>query len=145
MTGHTFTGHTAACAAGVAVQRVINRDRLIDRVAESGPRFLALLRAALRDVEAVGDIRGRGYFAGIEFVRDRKTKRPFDSEQKLFLKVRSHALELGLICYPNGGNVDGIRGDTVILAPPYICTDAHLEEISDKFAESVRRALAEVA
>ena len=76
-TGHTFTGHTAACAAGLAVQRIIARDSLLDRVRNAGAAFQSAVRASLSGFDEVGDVRGRGFFIGIEFVRDRPTKSPF--------------------------------------------------------------------
>lgn len=140
-TGHTFTGHTAACAAGVAVQKIVARERLVERVAANGPRLMAALAEALKDVDAVGDIRGRGHFFAAELVADRATKAPFPAERKLHLKIREQALENGLICYPVGGNVDGVNGDIVILAPPYNASDAELDEILDKTARSIRQVL----
>ncbi len=140
-TGHTFTGHTAACAAGVAVQRIIARDGLLARVAGNEARIKHWMAEALAGVDAVGDIRGRGHFFCAELVADRGTKEPFEASRKLFLKVRAQAMENGLICYPVGGNVDGVRGDIVILAPPYNCTDAELEEIVGKCALSIRQVL----
>ncbi|MCB1433531.1 MAG: aminotransferase class III-fold pyridoxal phosphate-dependent enzyme, partial [Alphaproteobacteria bacterium] len=95
----------------------------------------------LKDVEAVGDIRGRGFFQAIELVADRNTKRPFEAERKLFMKIRQKAFDNGLICYPVGGNVDGINGDVVILAPPYNVTESELTEIVDKTAMSIRQVL----
>ena len=89
----------------------------------------------------MGDIRGRGHFIALELVADRQTKRPFDPDLRLFLKIRAQALENGLICYPVGGNVDGRAGDIVIFAPPYNATDAELAEIVDKGATSVRQVL----
>jgi adenosylmethionine-8-amino-7-oxononanoate aminotransferase len=141
MTGHTFTGHTACCAAGVAVQKIVARERLVERVAAMEQPFRAMLADATHDIAAVGDIRGRGYFQAIELVADRDSKAPFDGERKLFMKVRQQAFENGLICYPVGGNVDGINGDVVILAPPYNASDAELTEIVDKTAASIRQVL----
>lgn len=140
-TGHTFTGHTAACAAGVAVQKIVAREGLVERVAANGPRLKGWLAEALAGVEAVGDIRGRGHFIALELVADRDTKVPFPAERKLFMKIRAQAMANGLICYPVGGNVDGVNGDIVIFAPPYNCTDDELTEIVDKGARSVRQVL----
>lgn len=140
-TGHTFSGHTAACAAGVAVQGIIERDGLLARVAANGARLKGWLSDALTGVDAVGDIRGRGHFICAELVADRVTKAPFAAERKLFLKVRERAMQNGLICYPVGGNVDGVSGDIVILAPPYNASDAELVEIVDKCATSIRQVL----
>ena len=142
MTGHTFTAHTACCAAGVAVQRIVARENLVERVRGNGPKLAALLADALSGVDAVGDIRGRGYFQAIELVADRKMKTPFPAERKLFMKIRQKAFDNGLICYPVGGNADGVNGDVVILAPPYNVTDAELTEIVDKTALSIRQVLA---
>jgi hypothetical protein len=140
-TGHTFTGHTAACAAGVAVQRIVARERLVERVAANGPKLMTWLAEALAGVAAVGDIRGRGHFIAAELVADRDRKSPFPAERRLHLKIREQALENGLICYPVGGNVDGVSGDIVILAPPYNATEAELTEIIDKTATSIRQVL----
>ncbi len=140
-TGHTFTGHTAACAAGVAVQKIVAREGLLARVATNGPRLIADWRSALDGLDAVGDIRGRGHFICAELVANRDTKEPFPADRRLFIKVRAQAMANGLICYPVGGNVDGARGDIVILAPPYNATEAELEEIIDKAARSIRQVL----
>ncbi len=140
-TGHTFTGHTASCAAGVAVQKIVARDGLLAKVAAKGPRLKGWLADAFAGVDAVGDIRGRGHFIALELVADRVSKQPFDKDRKLFMKIRAQAMENGLICYPVGGNVDGVSGDIVILAPPYNCSDAELTEIVDKTARSVRQVL----
>lgn len=141
MTGHTFTGHTACCAAGVAVQKIVTRERLAERVAAMAPRLTAMLKESLAGIDAVGDIRGRGFFQAIELVSDRATKQPFPADQKLFMKIRARAFANGLICYPVGGNVDGINGDVVILSPPYNVTDNELTEIVDKCAMSIRQVL----
>ena len=140
-TGHTFTGHTAACAAGVAVQKIIARENLLERVAANEARLKSWLADALGDLDAVGDIRGRGHFLCAELVQNRTTKAAFDPGLKLALKIRAQAMDNGLICYPVSGNVDGISGDIVILAPPYNCTDAELTEIVDKTARSIRQVL----
>ncbi len=144
LTGHTFTGHTAACAAGVAVQKIVAREGLVPRVASVGVVFQAMLRDTLKDIEAAGDIRGRGFFVGVEFVESRETKEPFPAEHKLFLRLRRNAFERGLICYPSGGNVDGVKGDTVILAPPYVASEAELHDIARIFGEAVKASLAEI-
>ena len=142
MTGHTFAGHTAACAAGVAVQRIVERERLVEKVADDAPYLRAALQEALGDHPNCGDIRGRGFFLGIEAVPDRETKAPFDPALQVFLRLREQAFENGLICYPAGGNVDGRRGDHAILAPPFIATRQELDEIVERFARSFRQVMA---
>jgi adenosylmethionine-8-amino-7-oxononanoate aminotransferase len=142
MTGHTFTGHTACCAAAVAVQKIVAREGLVAKVRANEPKLKKMITEALSGVEAVGDIRGRGHFIATELVADRKTKKPFDGSLKLFMHVRQQALANGLICYPVGGNVDGINGDVIILAPPYNSTEAELTEMMDKMAKSIKQVLA---
>jgi adenosylmethionine-8-amino-7-oxononanoate aminotransferase len=141
MTGHTFTGHTACCAAGVAVQNIISREKLVEKVAANEQGIKSMLAEAFNGVDAVGDIRGRGHFIAIELVANRKTKAPFPADKRLFMRIRQQGLENGLICYPVGGNVDGVNGDIVIIAPPYNCTQSELGEIVDKTAKSVRQVL----
>ena len=145
LTGHTFSGHTAACAAGVAVQTIIERDDLLERVRTAGAGFQPALREALARYEDVGDVRGRGFLIGVELVRDRLTRTPFPAERALAETIGQCAFEDGLICYAAGGNVDGIEGDIVLLAPPFIATDAELEEIIARFARAVGRGLAQSA
>ena len=143
-TGHTFTGHTLACAGAAAVQEIIVRDKLVERVRVKGVQFQENLKDRIGDVEAVGDIRGRGFFVGVELVSNRETKEPFSPELMMFDRIRRHAMEVGLICYPAGGTLDGTRGDVVILAPPYIASDDELEEIIAKFDRTLRSAVEDV-
>ena len=142
MTGHTFSGHTAACAAGLAVQTIIEREHLVERVRTKGAEFQRALRESLSQFEEVGEVRGRGFFIGIELVQDRATRAPFAPERGLSFDIGQRAFADGLICYPCSGNVDGAAGDTVILAPPYNASDAELEEIDAKLSRAVGAALA---
>ena len=142
--GHTFTGHTLACAAASAVQEIVLRDALVARVHARGASFLADIKQGVGDLAAVGDIRGRGYFVGIELVADRDSKRAFDPALQLTEVVRHRTLEAGLICYPVSGTIDGESGDVVILAPPYNASDAELDEIADKLSQGVRLALQDI-
>jgi adenosylmethionine-8-amino-7-oxononanoate aminotransferase len=141
LTGHTFTGHTAACAAGLAVQRIIERDGLLQRVRNAGAALQSSLRNALARFEAVGDVRGRGYFIGVELVRDRRTKAAFPRQRALSFDIAARAFDNGLICYPCAGNVDGIDGDTLIIAPPYNISDVEIQELIEKFTAAVGAAL----
>jgi adenosylmethionine-8-amino-7-oxononanoate aminotransferase len=145
MTGHTYSGHTAACAAGLAVQRIIERESLVSRVHERGVTLRRELRAALDRFEGVGDVRGRGYLIGIELVRDRATREPFPAEWGVSHAIGRQAFADGLICYPCAGNVGGTRGDTVIVAPPYNASEAELTELIDKLSGAVARVLAALA
>ncbi len=144
MTGHTFTGHTSACAAGVAVQKIVTRDGLLDRVLARGAILQRELRAALSDVGEVGDVRGRGFFIGLEMVADPVSKEPFPAYASLHAAIGRRAFEAGLICYPCTGNVGGVAGDTVILAPPYNASEEELGEIISILSRAIRDSVAEV-
>ncbi|OZI50611.1 aspartate aminotransferase family protein [Bordetella genomosp. 4] len=139
--GHTYIGHATACAASLAVQRVIQEDNLLANVLARGEQLRAGLRAALADHPNVGDVRGRGLFVGVEFVADRSTKETLDPAQKTHAKLKATAKQNGLLVYPMGGTVDGVRGDHALLAPPFICTPADIDRIIDRFAQSVREVL----
>ncbi|QFZ84295.1 aspartate aminotransferase family protein [Variovorax paradoxus] len=135
--GHTYLGHPMACAAALAVQQVIRRDGLVAKVRDDGIAFGSMLAEALGDHPHVGDIRGRGFFWGVELVADRASKQPFDPSLKLHTRLKQDAMARGLLCYPFGGTVDGRQGDHVLLAPPYIATRDHLHDIVARLAASV--------
>jgi adenosylmethionine-8-amino-7-oxononanoate aminotransferase len=142
LTGHTYSGHTAACAAGLAVQRIIERESLVERVRVRGEALRRELRDALQRFEEVGDVRGRGYLNGIELVRDRSTREPFPAQRALSQSVARRAFEDGLIVYPCAGNVGGVSGDTIIVAPPFNASEAELAELIEKLASTISRTLA---
>ena len=142
--GFTYIGHPTACAGALAVQQAIERDDLLANVVGQGAQLHADLAARFDGHPHVGDIRGRGLFLGLELVADRATKTPFDPAQKLHARIKSAAFARGLICYPNGGTVDGVRGDHVLLAPPYILEDAHRAELVDKLSAAIADALDQV-
>ncbi len=140
--GHTYLGHPVACAAALAVQRVIHRDGLLARVRERGEVFGRLLREALGAHPHVGDIRGRGFFWGVELVAERVGKTPFDPARRLHARVKQAAMARGLLVYPMGGTVDGRQGDHVLLAPPFIASEADLAQIARLLATALDAALA---
>lgn len=140
--GHTYMGHPCACAAGVAVQQVIREEGLLERVRARGETLVEALNERFGNHAHVGDIRGRGLFLGLELVEERATKTPFDPGRRLHARIKSEALARGLVCYPMGGTVDGVRGDHVLLAPPFIVDEGHIEELVDKLGDAVDAALA---
>jgi adenosylmethionine-8-amino-7-oxononanoate aminotransferase len=139
--GHTYIGHPTACAAALAVQQVIQRDGLVAQVRARGEYLSSALRRRLGEHPNVGDIRGRGLFMGVEFVRDREAKTPFDPDLKLNARIKARAMENGLMVYPMGGTIDGRLGDHVLLAPPFIATEGQLDQIVDLLARSIEETL----
>ena len=143
--GHTYIGHPVAAAAALAVQQVIERDDLLSQVRRRGAALWRLLGEEFGDHPHVGDIRGRGLFMALELVRERADKEPFAPELKLHAAIKDKAMQNGLLVYPMGGTVDGLRGDHVLLAPPFIVTEAELVEIVGRLRDSVDSALKAVA
>ena len=139
--GHTYIGHPSAAAAGFAVVSTLIEEDLINRCAVMGEKLAFALNEKFSQHPHVGDIRGRGLFQGIELVGDRDTKEPFDATLSIHAKIKTAAFERGLTCYPTGGVVDGKRGDQVLLAPPFIIEDCHIDEITEKLGGAIDSVL----
>ncbi|HEX4928782.1 MAG TPA: aspartate aminotransferase family protein [Burkholderiales bacterium] len=139
--GHTYIGHAVACAAALAVQKVIQRDGLLERVRRQGAGLRERLQAAFGEHPHVGNIRGRGLFMALELVAERASKRPFDPAQRVHARVKAEAMARGLMVYPMGGTIDGRQGDHVLLAPPFIVADSELDAIVARLAAAVEAAV----
>ena len=139
--GHTYLGHAAACAGALAVQRRLHDDGLLAGVNPLGSLLEKKLRAAFGNHPHVGDIRGRGLFWGVELVSDRASKAPFDPKLRVHARVKKEALKAGLMCYPMGGTLDGVQGDHVLLAPPFILEEAQLDELVSKLGTALEAVL----
>src|SRR5207237_4584034 len=145
MHGPTYMGHPLACAAALAVQRTVREQDLLANVRAQGARLETRLVARFADHPHVGDIRGRGLFRGIELVADRASKAPFDPLLRLHSRIKSEAMQRGLLVYPMGGTVDGRSGDHVLIAPPFVVEESHVDEIADKLGAAIDAALSAVA
>ncbi|MGH8222675.1 MAG: aspartate aminotransferase family protein [Woeseiaceae bacterium] len=139
--GHTYIGHASACAAGVAVQQVLDRNGLLERTAVMGAAFLAMLGEAFAEHRRVGEVRGRGLFCGIELVKDRANKEGFANGSGLPDALRLAAMDEGLICYPGGIQVDGHTVPHIMLAPPMLVEERHMAECIDKLRKVLQRTL----
>ncbi|KZY36738.1 hypothetical protein A3731_15550 [Roseovarius sp. HI0049] len=139
--GHTYNGHPTACVAGLAVVSAILDRGLLPRVQAQGEKLAHRLADRFGQHPHIGDLRGRGLFHGIEIVADRDTKEPFDPSLGISAKIKKAAFEEGLVCYPMSGTIDGKHGDHVMLAPPFIISDAQLDEITDKLATALEKAI----
>lgn len=143
--GHTYLGHPMAAAAGLAVQEVIRRDGLLANVVAMGQHLRRRLLERFGNHHHVGDIRGRGLFCGVELVADRGTKEPFDPALKLNARIKQEAMARGLMVYPMGGTVDGVRGDHILLAPPFIVTREQVDTIVDRLGYAIDAATASIS
>ncbi len=141
--GHTYIGHAMAAAAALAVQQVIQRDQLLPQVLARGAYLQKQLHARFDAHPHVGDIRGRGLFWGVELVQDRSSKATFDPAFKLHAKVKAQAMAHGLLCYPMGGTIDGLHGDHVLLAPPFISSEAELDQVVERLGDAIDTVLAQ--
>jgi adenosylmethionine-8-amino-7-oxononanoate aminotransferase len=139
--GHTYVGHAVACAAALAVQRVIARDGLVAQVRSRGRYLARRLCETLGENAHVGDIRGRGLLMAVELVADRETKAPFDPALRLHASVKAEAMARGLLVYPMGGTIDGKSGDHVLVAPPFIVSENELDLIVERLAAALAAAL----
>lgn len=139
--GHTYLGHPTACAAAYAVLQKMISQNLPARVQMMGGKLQKALHDAFGQHPHIGDIRGRGLFLGLEFVQDRGQKTPFDPKLGINRKIKAAAFEAGLICYPMGGTINGKSGDHLLLAPPFIIDDHHVDEIITKLSTAFAVAL----
>lgn len=136
--GHTYICHATAASAALAVQQVIERDNLLQAVRQQGDYLHNALREVLGELPHVGDTRGRGLFAGVELVRDKGNKTPFDPALKLHAAIKANCMSRGLMVYPMGGTIDGQYGDHILIAPPFIITPAQLDFVVDTLNTVIR-------
>jgi adenosylmethionine-8-amino-7-oxononanoate aminotransferase len=141
---HTYMGHPLACAAALAVQQVIRRDDLLTNVRKQGAHLSRRLGERFGNHPFVGDVRGRGLFHGVELVLDRSSKEPFDPKLKIHARVKREAMARGLLVYPMGGTADGVRGDHVLIAPPFIIDSAEIDMIVERLGEAIDAATTQI-
>ncbi|KAJ5779942.1 Pyridoxal phosphate-dependent transferase major region subdomain 2 [Penicillium paradoxum] len=131
--GQTYQGHPISCAAALAVQKTIQEQSLLENVRTMGAYLEAQLKQRFESHPHVGDIRGKGLFWGMEFVKDKATKEPFDPKSRLSFRIQEKGLqpEYSVSLYGCSGTVDGIRGDHLVLAPPYIVSKEEIDILVD--------------
>jgi adenosylmethionine-8-amino-7-oxononanoate aminotransferase len=128
--GHTYSGTPMAGAVGVKVIEYMKRYDLIANVKRLSGYLMDQLKSLYKH-PIVGDVRGKGFLLGIEFLRNKETREPFNFEEsgKVANLIAKKAFENGLIIYPGGGTVDGYRGDHVLVAPPFIIRKDEINEM----------------
>ncbi|KAF2157667.1 PLP-dependent transferase [Myriangium duriaei CBS 260.36] len=131
--GQTYQGHPVACAAALETLKTVQEDGLVENVARMGDMLGRLLMEKVGRHKYVGNVRGRGLFWGIEFVKDKETKEPFPLQDGVAMGVHELGLQepYNISIYPGTGTVDGKVGDHVLLAPAYNVTQPDIEEIVD--------------
>jgi adenosylmethionine-8-amino-7-oxononanoate aminotransferase len=136
----TFSHHPVLCAAGLATVRYLKSHGLIERCARMAPVFHRKLKALL-ELPHVGDVRGRGLLAGVEFVEDKASRAPFARSRKFAETFTEAALDAGLMVWPNVGQADGTHGDLACLAPPFAITESEMDQLVARFAEALERTV----
>jgi len=142
--GGTFSHHAVGAAAGLATLRYLQQHELVTASAVKGKMLGEKLSATLDDLSCVGDVRGIGLMWGVEFVADRTTKAPFPRAARFARRVADAAFDKGLIVYPSTGCADGVAGDLIMVAPPFIITEAQMDEAVRLLREAVLEAAIEV-
>jgi adenosylmethionine-8-amino-7-oxononanoate aminotransferase len=142
--GFTYNSHPISLAGGRAVLHRIQEQNLVQAADSAQPdsigEALAIALGGLRELQAVGDVRGIGLLWGVEFVADQKTRQPFPPESNFAGAVGQAALRRGLLVYPMQGCVDGIAGDHLLIAPPAIITREQIDWAIAQLSDAIEEA-----
>src|SRR6266436_2232930 len=136
--GFTYQAHPVATAAGNAVLDYIESHNLFDRV-QPAAKILRTELSALQSHPHVGDIRGLGLLLGIEFVKNKATRQPFPKEDNIAERIRLATLDENVLTYPTQGCVDGVNGDHILLAPPFIVTPQECQLIANASRSALQK------
>ncbi len=129
MSGHTLSANPQSCAIALAVLEYLENKKIMSEVESKGDYLKGLLEKLKEPFFFIGDVRGKGLMLGIEFVADRLTKTPFPRTAMITEKIVTLAKEKGLIVYPAGAGMDGVNGDSIIIAPPLTITKKEIDEL----------------
>jgi len=127
--GFTFSHHPVTAAACLETLAIIEDENLVDRASAMEPTLLGAL-ARLGEHPHVGDVRGRGLMAGVEIVAEKDQRRPFPRSLRRAEAIAARAFDHGLVTYPSAGCADGMNGDVVMIAPPFVVTEDQIHEIT---------------
>jgi adenosylmethionine-8-amino-7-oxononanoate aminotransferase len=137
--GHTYCANPLSARVGIEVLRIIEEQDLIGNCHRMGLRLLDGLKTLL-DHPTVGDVRGLGLMAGVEFVRNKQSKEPFPPEYQFGKRVFEEAFARGLIVYPGRGSVEGVAGDHLLLAPPFIIKASQVDDLVGMLEQAITAA-----
>ncbi len=134
--GHTYCANPLSARVGIEVLTIIREQNLVQNSHRMGLRLLEGLRKLL-DHPTVGDVRGKGLMAGVEFVRNKQTKEPFPVEYQFGKRIFEEAFARGLVVFAGSGTVDGVAGDHILLAPPFIITESQVDDLLAILGEAI--------
>jgi adenosylmethionine-8-amino-7-oxononanoate aminotransferase len=141
--GFTYSGHPLGAAVGLAVLRYLKAHDLVANAGRIG-RILLERLGTLRRFPIIGDVRGLGLFLGVEFVADPATKRPFPPDAGITRRIVEATLAEGVVVVPGmSGLIDGVAGDHIQISPPYIFTEAHVEQLVRALEAAIRKVMRE--
>ena len=135
--GFTASGHPVGCAIALKAIDVVMNGGLADNVKRLAPRMEAGLRAIMDRSNNIGELRGIGFMWALEAVKDKATKTPFDGSLSVSERIANTCTDLGLICRP--------LGQSIVLCPPFIMTEAQMDEMFEKLEQALNKVFAEVA
>ena len=138
--GGTFSHHSVAAAAGLAVVRIFEREQLVERVARLGEILGQKLRARLENHPHVADIRGLGFLWGVEFVKDKGNLQPFPRSDKFIERLWQNIFQLGVVLYRATG-LAGIDGDALVIGPPYVAEEEHLDLMVEAIVKGLEQTV----
>lgn len=139
LSGHTFSCNPLSAATALAVIDYLEKHELVQRSKENGAYLLQKLEQMAGESDNIGDVRGKGLFAGVEFVADKQTKQPFPADWKMTEKVVQAAYDASLLVYPANADKDGLKGDAVIIAPPLTITKQEIDILLERFYSALQR------
>jgi adenosylmethionine-8-amino-7-oxononanoate aminotransferase len=137
MSGHTYSANPQSASVSLAVLHYIEKHHLIDKVKEKGEYLIEKLQDLAKDMKMIGDVRGLGLMIGVEFVADKKSKRPFQPTEDVTSRVIEKARDKGLLIYPASAGNEGVSGDAVIISPPFTITKQEIDDLVDIFEETI--------
>ncbi len=135
MHAFTYSGHPTCCAVALENLKIIDREGLIENADKMGARLINGLKE-LSNLPMVGDVRGLGLMAAVEFVKDKATKVPFDPKLNVGPKVHRATIKRGLFTR--------VKGDSYLLAPPLIITEAEVDQIVNILGEAIQEVAKEM-
>ena len=133
MHAYTYSAHPTGCAVALRTLQIIDEEGLVDEAARKGAYLLSALRARLGDHPHVADVRGKGLMCAVDFVKDREQKTPFAPDEQVGARIHAQTLARGLF--------SRVRGDTFVLAPPFVTEDHLLDRIAEVLADATKAVL----
>jgi adenosylmethionine-8-amino-7-oxononanoate aminotransferase len=145
MAGHTYSANPQSAAVSLAVLNYVEKHQLVQKSAEQGAYLLQRLQELADKFPLIGEARGLGMLCGLEFVKNKQTKEPFELSCNVSGRVIAKAFEKGLLVYPAVGGIEGVAGDSVILAPPLTITKDEIDELIRILQEAIEAVQQELS